>query len=176
MANMSNDRQHHRIFNIRFDARSQSQHFAVDDEIDSLCTRAQVSKSQLCKRAASAAFGILALTGGVTAAMSPATGNGFNLNAGRLAITLASHDEYKLHSCSTDTVNTIVESNDTDDDNFLAVFAANSTSGENGLPNPFVYDTRTVALSDFHDGFDYLAFIYENAPIELIVINDNQNK
>ncbi|VBA57541.1 hypothetical protein LAUMK191_04073 [Mycobacterium attenuatum] len=61
--------------------------------------------SQRARRSAIVALGTLALTSGIAAAVDTATDSATNISIGRLAITLTSHDGFKLDTCTSSNSN-----------------------------------------------------------------------
>ncbi|VBA61995.1 hypothetical protein LAUMK41_05381 [Mycobacterium attenuatum] len=134
------------------------------------------SNSHQRKRAASAALGALVLTSGIAATADAATNYGSNLSAGRLTIALADYDRYKADSCTNDNLNGSTSFEDTDDDNYLNVFAANSNNYDDGLANPFIGNNTPVIVEtvDLWDLIDMLNDL-SSRPIELTRMDSDNN-
>ncbi|VBA60984.1 hypothetical protein LAUMK41_04355 [Mycobacterium attenuatum] len=120
--------------------------------------------------AASRALGALALIAGVTSVIDEVTPHGSDISAGRLTITLATCDEFKSDTCSSENSGGSTDSQDTDAVNSANIFTANSNNYENGLKNPFTYDKppSVAVIIDSYDILDVIDFLNQQSdPIEM---------
>ncbi|VBA57543.1 hypothetical protein LAUMK191_04074 [Mycobacterium attenuatum] len=93
---------------------------------------AGAASSQRARRRAIVTLGTLALTSGIAAAIDTATDSATNISIGRLAITLTSHDGFKLDTC---TNSNSEYSNDENSSNATPITDNQNSSGTTSIAN-----------------------------------------
>lgn len=150
---------------------SRRRRFARAGETESIDNPGRFNTSQPNKRAAIATLAVLTLTTGEVGAMIDVTANDSNISAGRLAIRLANHNEYKTDSCTNESRDNATNNQVDNDDQYNNLFAANSNN-DNPLPNPFISNPQPITIIEFVDILDVIEMINNNLPVELETMNN----